>query len=80
MRPKRHSFYKFIPLDASDFTRSDAGNREVTIDMEHVLKNSQKLYRFFTDFFTAGEGVAGFAWTGLDWPGLGATELDLPSL
>jgi hypothetical protein len=36
-----------------------------------VVKNSQKLYRFFTDFFTRrGEG----GWIWLDWVGLGRTS------
>ena len=32
-----------------------------------MVKNSQKLDRFFTDFFT---GMVGFGWTGFDQVGL----------
>ena len=38
-----------------------------------MVKNREKLYRFFTDSFTGGEGGG---WTWLDQVGLGWTGLD----
>jgi hypothetical protein len=50
----------------------------VAVALQTVVKSSQKLYRFFTDFFTGrGRGgriwldLVGFGWTGFDWVGLG---------
>jgi hypothetical protein len=45
--------------------------------MRQVAKISQKLYRFFTDSFTGGEGVVGFGWIRLDWVGLAWTAKTL---
>jgi len=38
-------------------------------ELQRVVKNSQKLYRFFTLSLPEGGG-GGFSWTRLDWPGL----------
>jgi len=45
---------------------------------EAVVKKSQKLYRFFTGFFTRrGRGwldLVGFGWIRLDWVGLNGSD------
>jgi hypothetical protein len=49
------------------FTGDNRENREKESLVE-VVKNSQRLDRFFTDFFTGRGGVVGFGLTRFDWP------------
>jgi hypothetical protein len=50
--------------------RTESNSDDVEVVPTGVVKNSQKLYRFFTDFFTGrGRGrldLVGFGWIWLD--------------